>query len=114
MFVLHQYAVDSKVQHEKPSFPVAGAYATFAGFPPLKEYIMKSNVGSVDRVVRIVVGLAILSLVFVLEGNARWWGLVGLLPLATGLAGWCAVYRVLGIDTSGAGRATPTMPRPSS
>lgn len=72
---------------------------------------MKANEGTADRVIRIVVGLAVLSLVFILESNARWWGLVGLLPLATGLIGWCAIYKVLGIDTSGAGPATPTMPR---
>lgn len=48
---------------------------------------MKTNVGTADRVVRVLVGLGLLSLVFLLEGNARWWGLVGLLPLATGHAG---------------------------
>jgi hypothetical protein len=75
---------------------------------------MKTNVGTADRVVRIVVGLTLLSLVFVLESNARWWGLVGLLPLATGLVGWCALYKPLGIDTSRAGHATPRAPHPSS
>jgi hypothetical protein len=68
---------------------------------------MKSNVGTVDRVVRIVAGLVLLSLVVILEGNARWWGLVGLLPLATGLAGWCAIYTPLGIDTRRTGRDMP-------
>ena len=61
---------------------------------------MKQNVGTADRVIRIVAGLVILSLVFILEGNARWWGLVGLLPLATGLIGWCALYIPLGITTA--------------
>jgi len=60
---------------------------------------MKANVGTADRVIRIVVGLVLLGLVFVLDGNARWWGLVGLVPLATGLVGWCALYVPLGIDT---------------
>lgn len=64
---------------------------------------MKQNVGTVDRVIRIVAGLALLSLIFILEGSSRWWGLVGLLPLATGLAGWCALYIPLGIDTCHAG-----------
>lgn len=68
---------------------------------------MKSNVGTADRVVRIVAGLVLLSLVFVLEGNARWWGLVGLLPFATGLVGWCAIYAPFGIDTHRTGRDTP-------
>jgi len=66
---------------------------------------MKTNVGTADRAIRILAGLGLLSLVFILEGNARWWGLVGLLPLATGLVGWCALYRPFGIDTLGeAGR----------
>lgn len=67
---------------------------------------MKSNVGTVDRVVRIVAGLVLLSLVVILEGNARWWGLVGLLPLATGLAGWCAMYTSFGFDTRRASGTT--------
>lgn len=60
---------------------------------------MKSNVGSIDRTVRIVAGLALLALVLVLEGNARWWGLIGLVPLATGLSGWCPAYLPFGINT---------------
>jgi hypothetical protein len=75
---------------------------------------MKRNVGTADRVIRIVVGLALLSLVFVLESNARWWGLVGLLPLATGLAGSCLLYRPFGIDTSSTGRDVPRAARPST
>ncbi len=68
---------------------------------------MKQNVGTVDRAIRVVAGLMVLSLVFILEGNARWWGLVGLLPLATGLVGWCALYVPLGIDTRHARHETP-------
>ena len=49
---------------------------------------MERNVGGIDRAVRIVGGLVLLSLVLVLEGNARWWGLIGLLPLATGAFRW--------------------------
>ncbi|CAG0996724.1 hypothetical protein BURK1_02585 [Burkholderiales bacterium] len=60
---------------------------------------MQANVGGVDRTVRIVLGVVILSLVFVLEGNARWWGLVGLLPLVTGLTAWCPAYLPFGIRT---------------
>ena len=60
---------------------------------------MTQNVGTVDGVIRIVVGLVLLSLVFILEGNARWWGLIGLVPLVTGSIGWCALYIPLGIDT---------------
>ena len=44
---------------------------------------MEANVGSVDRVVRVVIGLALLSLLFVLNGDARWLGLIGVVPLVT-------------------------------
>ena len=65
---------------------------------------MERNVGGVDRGVRIAVGLALLSLALLLEGDARWWGLVGLLPLATGAIGWCPAYLPFGIRTC---RASP-------
>lgn len=55
------------------------------------------NEGTVDRVVRVAVGAALLSTVFV--GPRTAWGLVGLLPLVTGLAGVCPLYWPFGIDT---------------
>ena len=60
---------------------------------------MKTNVGGFDRTLRIVVGLGLLSRILVLEGNARWWGLIGLVPLGTGLTGWCPLYLPFGIST---------------
>ena len=60
---------------------------------------MKANVGGIDKGVRIVAGLMLLALIFVLEGGARWWGLIGLVPLVTGLVGYCPVYALLGIDS---------------
>ena len=60
---------------------------------------MEKNVGGVDRVVRIVVGLGLLSLLFLLDGNSRWWGLIGLGSLATGALGWCPAYLPFGIKT---------------
>ena len=60
---------------------------------------MPRNVGGVDRVLRIVVGLALLALVVVIDGPARWWGLVGLVALLTGLARTCPLYAMLGINT---------------
>jgi len=60
---------------------------------------MKENVGSVDKTIRIAGGLALLSLLFILEGNARWWGLVGLLPLITAITGYCPGYMPFGIST---------------
>ncbi len=49
---------------------------------------MKANIGNTDRIIRIVLGLGLLSLWFILEGNARWWGLIGLVPLATAFTRW--------------------------
>jgi len=64
-----------------------------------KDQAMKTNVGGIDKILRIVAGLALLSLIFILEGNARWWGLVGIVPLLTGSLGWCPVYTPFGIST---------------
>ena len=58
---------------------------------------MTSNIGSVDRVLRILVGLALLSLVFI--GPKTLWGLVGLVPLLTAFAGFCPAYRLFGFST---------------
>lgn len=60
---------------------------------------MTGNVGGIDRVLRIVGGIALLSLLFVLDGNARWWGLIGLVPLATGLFRTCPLYTLLGFSS---------------
>jgi hypothetical protein len=58
---------------------------------------MKPNEGTIDRVLRVVVGLGVLSLAFV--GPQTPWGYVGLVPLATGLIGFCPLYAMLGINT---------------
>ncbi len=60
---------------------------------------MNANVGGIDRALRIAAGLAILSLFFILDGPSRWWAVVGLIPLATGLIGWCPGYLPFGIST---------------
>ena len=60
---------------------------------------MKVNVGGIDRMLRIGVGIALLALVFLLEGNVRYWGLVGILPLATGLFRFCPAYTLFGMST---------------
>lgn len=66
---------------------------------------MKANVGDVDRIIRIVGGLVILSVFFLAEGNMRWLGLIGLVPLATGLLRWCPAYVLLGMNTCGGSKA---------
>lgn len=58
---------------------------------------MRRNEGNLDRVLRIVVGAAILSLVVV--GPKTAWGYLGLIPLITGLVGYCPAYSLLGIRT---------------
>ncbi len=56
-----------------------------------------TNEGTIDRAVRIVLGIALLSLTVV--GPHTMLGLAGILPLATGLVGFCPLYRVLGLST---------------
>lgn len=58
---------------------------------------MKKNIGSVERAVRIIVGAAVLTLVFV--GPQSAWGYLGIVPLATGLLGWCPPYALFGFST---------------
>lgn len=66
---------------------------------------MSRNVGTLDRSLRIVAGLALLSLLVLLEGNAGWFGLIGIVPLATGLLRWCPAYGLVGINTCPGGNA---------
>lgn len=58
---------------------------------------MKSNVGGIDKIARIVIGA--LLIVLALAGVIGAWGWVGVLPLATGLFNFCPAYRLLGINT---------------
>ncbi|MXQ08840.1 DUF2892 domain-containing protein [Alphaproteobacteria bacterium GH1-50] len=58
---------------------------------------MTKNEGTFDRALRVIAGLILLSLVFV--GPQTMWGLIGIVPLVTGLVGICPLYSVLGIST---------------
>ena len=60
---------------------------------------MQINVGNLDRIVRIVIGLILLSLPLWLDSSWRWLGLIGFMPLITGLAGRCTGYRLFGLST---------------
>lgn len=62
---------------------------------------MTRNIGSADRIVRLMAGLALVSLIFLLEGDLRWIGLVGLVPLATALLRWYPLYSVFGVSSCG-------------
>jgi hypothetical protein len=77
-----------------------GVRRTLRGIPTeAKEKSMKVNVGGIDRMLRILVGLGLIALVFVVEGGLRWWGLVGILPLVTGTFRFCPAYTLLGLST---------------
>jgi hypothetical protein len=81
-------------------FTIAAPGAARFQFPATGEKAMTKNVGSVDKIIRIVVGLALLALIVVLKGDARWWGLIGLIPLVTALMGWCPAYSLIGVSTA--------------
>lgn len=59
---------------------------------------MSRNVGTADRWVRVLLGLGMLSLMFV--GPKTMWGLIGLIPLVTGVVSFCPLYSVLGWSSS--------------
>ena len=58
---------------------------------------MTKNVGGIDRVLRIVVGLVLIALA--VTGTVGLWGYVGVVPLLTGLVGWCPPYAIFGWNT---------------
>lgn len=66
--------------------------------------LLPTNEHPIERVVRIVLGLGLLSLTVV--GPQTWWGLVGLVPLATGVLGSCPLYTLLGVSTCPMSRQT--------
>ena len=58
---------------------------------------MKRNVGTLDRIIRIIFGAALIAAA--LTGYIGWWGWIGIVPLATGLMSSCLLYSLLGINT---------------
>ena len=58
---------------------------------------MTTNVGTIDRALRIIVGIALIALAA--TGTIGLWGYIGVVPLATALLGWCPAYSLLGIKT---------------
>jgi uncharacterized membrane protein YfcA len=58
---------------------------------------MTKNVGGIDRIIRIVVGLALIAAAAM--GSIGVWGYIGVVPLLTGLMGWCPPYALLGFNT---------------
>lgn len=58
---------------------------------------MKTNEGTIDRALRVLAGLVLIALAA--TGTVGVWGWIGIVPLATGLLGWCPAYTLLGINT---------------
>lgn len=58
---------------------------------------MKQNVGGVDRVIRIIAGIAIIAAGVYFQS---WWGAIGAVPLLTAIIGWCPPYSLLGLSTA--------------
>ena len=59
---------------------------------------MICNIGNGERLARIVAGLSIITAGVLLQ---TWWGILGLIPLLTGMSGWCPIYVPFGISTKG-------------
>lgn len=58
---------------------------------------MKPNVGGIDKILRIAAGIALIALTVM--GVLPVWGYIGIVPLATGLMGWCPFYPLIGLNT---------------
>jgi len=69
---------------------------------------MKANIGSLDRIIRIIVGLAVLGAGYYFKS---WWGLIGFLPLLTAVIRFCPAYVPLGLSTC---PAKPDQPPPAA
>lgn len=61
---------------------------------------MQKNMGTVQRIIWVVFGLALLAWAILGSGDYNWIGWIGIVPLATGLIGWCAINAILGINTA--------------
>ncbi len=60
---------------------------------------MTANVGTIDRIIRIVIGIALLAFAAFDHGEWRWVGLIGVVPIATALMRFCPLYTLLGMRT---------------
>jgi sulfite exporter TauE/SafE len=60
---------------------------------------MAQNVGGIDRILRIIVGAALLVWGFVLSPQPVWWAAIGAVPLLTGLISWCPLYPIIGFSS---------------
>lgn len=60
--------------------------------------MFKKNIGKIDRMLRVIVGVLLIGLAA--TGVIGWWGLIGVIPLATAAMGSCALYSLLGVNTN--------------
>ena len=60
---------------------------------------MKANVGGIDRIVRIAIGISLLLAAAFIESPLRWWGLIGIVPLLTGVFRFCPAYLPFGLSS---------------
>jgi hypothetical protein len=77
--------------------PNRGAQMLGTLYNTAEENIMRQNEGSLDRTLRVIVGIALIAMVFV--GPKAAWGWIGIVPLLTGLVGVCPLYRLIGMST---------------
>lgn len=67
---------------------------------PKENIMFKTNVGGIDRILRIVAGIALLALFFLFpDASWRYFALIGIVPLATGLMSSCPLYSIIGLST---------------
>jgi len=66
---------------------------------------MTKNVGSIDRVIRVIVGIALIAWALTGTSSYAWIGWIGVVPLLTAVIGWCPPYSLLGINTGGTKKA---------
>ena len=60
---------------------------------------MKQNVGPIDKAIRLILAVVLFALLFLLQGNLRWLGLIGIVPLMTALLGTCPLYALIGVNS---------------
>ena len=60
---------------------------------------MKKNVGATDKWIRIVAGIVLLALIFVIKSDWRWLGLIGVILLGTAFLNFCPIYKLFGISS---------------